>query len=262
MLTVRVIVKTIGSGQDSLPLASLTATETTGAGRVTVTVCVPVVTLPDASVAVYVIVVVPTGKTFPAGTPVRTSVTAPELSVAVAVPSSASVTTIDDAVPGICRVTFGGTTSTGFSVSVTVTSWVATVWLPKMSVAVQVIVVTPIGKRFPAGTPRADERGEGDVVGRGRSAERRVADEGRRLARVGRARDVRRQRQHRRLRRRASSRHACRSMTCRSSKDVVPARLIAPRPPSATAPLYENEPRTVPFSETVTAVPFSESDSL
>ena len=66
----------------------------------TVTVCVPVVTLPAASVAVYVIVVVPTGKTLPAGTPVRTIVTAPELSVAVAVPSSASVTTIDVASRG------------------------------------------------------------------------------------------------------------------------------------------------------------------
>jgi hypothetical protein len=38
----------------------------------------------------------PTGKTLPAGTPLRAMVTGPELSVAVAVPSCASLTTTDD----------------------------------------------------------------------------------------------------------------------------------------------------------------------
>ncbi len=43
MLPDRVIVKTIGSRRYSLPFGSLAPTEITGAGCVTVTVCVPVV---------------------------------------------------------------------------------------------------------------------------------------------------------------------------------------------------------------------------
>src|SRR4051794_10523271 len=149
----RVMVKTIGSRRYSLPLGSVAPTEMTGTGCDTVTVCVAVETLPAASVAVYVIVVVPTGKTLPAGTPVRTIVTDPALSVADALPSSASVTTIEVTPVATCRITAGGTIRTGFSVSTTVTFWVTTVWLPKTSMAVQVMVVTPIGKMFPAGTP-------------------------------------------------------------------------------------------------------------
>ena len=52
-------------------------------GCLTVIVCVPVVTFPAASVAVYVIVVVPTGKALPVGTPLRTTVTEPEFEVAI-----------------------------------------------------------------------------------------------------------------------------------------------------------------------------------
>ncbi len=99
------------------------------------------------------IVVLPTGKTFPAGTPLRTIVTGPALSVAVAVPSCASVITTDDCVAAIVTVMLAGTVSTGRSVSATVIFCVFTVLLPKMSVAVQVMVVVPIGKTLPAGTP-------------------------------------------------------------------------------------------------------------
>ena len=78
------------------------------------------------------IVVVPIGKTLPAGTPLRTIVTGrPELSVAVAAPSSASLTTTDVWVPVAARVTFAGAVTTGFSVSLTVIFCVFTVLLPK-----------------------------------------------------------------------------------------------------------------------------------
>src|SRR5690242_11872251 len=98
-------------------------------------------------------VVVPGAKTLPAGTPERVSVTDPELSEAVAVPSSASVTTIDVAVATMVRATFGGTTIVGLTRSTTVTVWVFVVTLSKTSLAVQVIVVVPSGKMLPAGTP-------------------------------------------------------------------------------------------------------------
>src|SRR5690349_25166769 len=57
----------------------------------TVTVCVACVELPAASVAVYVIVVIPVGKMLPAGTPVLTTVTLPVLSAVIGLPISASV---------------------------------------------------------------------------------------------------------------------------------------------------------------------------
>jgi hypothetical protein len=76
----------------------------------TVTVCVPVVELPDASVAVYVITVVPVGNRKFAGTPVREILTAEQLSVADATPSSSSSTTEHELVD----VTIGpGTLSVG-----------------------------------------------------------------------------------------------------------------------------------------------------
>ena len=78
---------------------------------------------------------------------------AAELSAALAAPSWASLTVADEAPFGTRTTTFGGAVNVGRSVSTTVTFCVFTVWLPKMSVAVQVTVVTPIGKRFPAGTP-------------------------------------------------------------------------------------------------------------
>ena len=88
--------------------------------------------------AVYVIVVVPTGKMFPAGTPLRATVAAPaQLSVAIAAPSAASLTTRPHAAPGpVATVTLAGAVSTGGLVSRTVTVRVAVVVLPAASVAV------------------------------------------------------------------------------------------------------------------------------
>src|SRR5512140_2656468 len=60
-----------------------------GVSSATEIVCVAVALFPLGSIAVYVIVVVPTGNRFPAGTPVRSTVT-PQLSLACAVPSAAS----------------------------------------------------------------------------------------------------------------------------------------------------------------------------
>ena len=74
----------------------------------TVTSCVRTVWLPKTSVAVHVIVVTPSGKMFPAGTPERTSEAMPTLSVAVAVPSVESLMNAV-ALPGsVERVTFAG----------------------------------------------------------------------------------------------------------------------------------------------------------
>jgi hypothetical protein len=62
-----------------------------------VTVWVAVLVRPAALVAVYVIVVTPTGKTLPAGTPVLCTVNPGQLSVAEAEPRSASDTnTVQD----------------------------------------------------------------------------------------------------------------------------------------------------------------------
>ena len=94
--------------------------ENCGSAPVTVTFWSPVVTFPDGSVAVQVIVVVPTAKTLPVGTPVRVIRTDPELSVPVAVPSSASPIVTDVAAP-MDRLTAGGTVSVGRSSSRTVT---------------------------------------------------------------------------------------------------------------------------------------------
>src|SRR5262249_36236060 len=68
----------------------------TGGPSSTMTLCVAVAVLPDASRAVYVITVVPTGKKLPAGTPVRVTFTV-QLSVAVGVPNSVSPTTTPQA---------------------------------------------------------------------------------------------------------------------------------------------------------------------
>jgi hypothetical protein len=76
----------------------------------TVTVCVAVVLLPEASVAVYVMTVVPVGNLKFAGIPVREILTAEQLSEAVATPSSSSSTTEHELV----LVTIGpGTISVG-----------------------------------------------------------------------------------------------------------------------------------------------------
>jgi hypothetical protein len=79
----------------------------------TVTVCVFTVVFPDASVAVYVTMVVPVGKLKFAGTPVRETLTAEQSSVAVATPSSSSKTMEHELVlatigPGTLRVSVGG----------------------------------------------------------------------------------------------------------------------------------------------------------
>jgi hypothetical protein len=62
---------------------------------ITVTVCCAVPVLLEGSVAVYVIVVVPTGKALPAGTPVRVTESDPaQESLAVAVPRVALLTVV------------------------------------------------------------------------------------------------------------------------------------------------------------------------
>jgi len=92
----------------------------------TVTVCVPVVTFPVASVATKEIVVVPTGKRLPAGTPDLWIVTGEQLSKALAVPSAASGTTTLHvvAVDPVTELTAGGTDRVGGVPSVTTTSCV------------------------------------------------------------------------------------------------------------------------------------------
>src|SRR6185369_11913517 len=99
---------------------------TGGVLSITVTVCVSSVKLPTRSVARYVTVVVPTGKTLPAGTPVRVTTTPAQLSLAVAVPSVALLTTVPHEVaPGpVETVTSFGAVIVGgmFGFSLTVTS--------------------------------------------------------------------------------------------------------------------------------------------
>src|ERR1051325_316713 len=87
-----------------------------GADAVTVTNCVPLDWLLLASVAVQVMVVLPRGKMFPAGTPLRVMVAQPQLSVAVAAPIVPSLTNaVHDASAG--TVTFAGTWITGAELS-------------------------------------------------------------------------------------------------------------------------------------------------
>ena len=110
----------------------------------TVTVWVASAELPAASVAVYVIVVVPTENTLPAGTPLRVVVTEPELSVAEALPSVASATDAAHAVAAgpVPTVTFAGAVMVGAVVSATVTRCVALAVLSEVSVTVYVRVIT------------------------------------------------------------------------------------------------------------------------
>src|SRR5262245_935829 len=94
---------------------------TGGVLSITVTVCVAVVKLPAPSVAFHVTVVFPTGKVLPDG--VRVMVTGPQLSVAVAIPSVALLTTVSQVVaPGpVYAVTVEGTNvNVGGVVSLTV----------------------------------------------------------------------------------------------------------------------------------------------
>jgi hypothetical protein len=83
------------------------------------------------------IVVVPTGKTFPDGTPVREIAPTPgQLSVAEALPMVASLTTVpQDVAPApVYAVTFAGGVITGTVLSITVTVCVAEALLPWASV--------------------------------------------------------------------------------------------------------------------------------
>ena len=117
-----------------------------GSLSTTVTVCVQLDRLPELSVAVQVIVVVPaeyvgSATGFPS---LRLPVTVglPQLSVAVAVP----VTTSAEQVPGkVLVVMLAGQVIFGGSVSFTVIVCVQDELLPEPSVAVQVIVVAPFG---------------------------------------------------------------------------------------------------------------------
>jgi hypothetical protein len=126
-----------------------------GVLSVTVTVWVAVDVFPSASIAVYVIVVVPFGKIFPAGTPLRVMLTGEQLSVAFAVPRSASLTNLSQLVaPGpVATATAAGAVTAGGVLSSTVTVWVAVALFPSASVAVYVMVVIPFGKIFSVGTP-------------------------------------------------------------------------------------------------------------
>ena len=76
------------------------------------------------AVVVQVTVVVPTGKKFPGGTPLRLIETAPQLSLAEAVPRVASLTTTPHPVaPGpVPAFTSGGAVIVGGVVSTTVTA--------------------------------------------------------------------------------------------------------------------------------------------
>src|SRR5437773_2871883 len=123
-----------------------------GAGlSITVTVCVAEAVLPCASVAEYVSVVLPSGKLFPDGTPLRVTAPTPgRLSVAEPLPSVAlrSLTvTPHEVAPGpVNSVTAAGGVTTGGVLSTTVTVCVVVAVLPAQSVAVQVTVVFPTGK--------------------------------------------------------------------------------------------------------------------
>src|SRR5436190_15552249 len=72
-------------------------------------------------------IVVPTGKTLPAGTPVRSRVTTPELSLAEAVPSVPSlIKRLQLVAPGpVPSVTLAGADTSGLIVSLTVIETVA-----------------------------------------------------------------------------------------------------------------------------------------
>src|SRR5262249_49377488 len=99
--------------------------------------------LPAASVAVQTTVVVPSGKALPELWS-QPALTGPPLSVAE--------TSKETAAPA-STVRSAGTVTTGGVVSCTVTRWVAVAEFPDRSVAVYVIVVAPIGKALPFGTP-------------------------------------------------------------------------------------------------------------
>jgi hypothetical protein len=94
-------------------------------------------------------VVVPTGKMLPAGTPLRVMLTAPEqVLAAVAVPSVASLTKAlhEVALAPVVAVTAGGARTVGDSLPVTVTLKVQVASGLMPFDAVQVTAVVPAGK--------------------------------------------------------------------------------------------------------------------
>jgi hypothetical protein len=117
----------------------------------TVTVKLHVAVLPDASVAVQVTVVAPTGKHEPDGG-VQTTTTPGQLSLAV---GGGNMTIKHAGAPdahtfwGVTAVTLAGHVITGGWVSLTVTVNVQLAELPTASMTVQVTVVVPTGKNDP-----------------------------------------------------------------------------------------------------------------
>src|SRR5688572_27412484 len=119
-----------------------------GVSSTMVIVCVSVATLPAASVAFHVIVVGPTGKKFPAGTPRRTILTVQLLlSLTTASPKSASLRIKPHAPPPapVESDLSAGASIVGAVVSfrLTVTVWVQESLRPLASDAVQMTVVVP-----------------------------------------------------------------------------------------------------------------------
>ena len=110
---------------------------TGGVLSATVTTWVRIVVFPLGSTAVYVTVVAPTGKTFPAGTPVRVTVTE-QLSDATATPSVASAIVFPQIVaPGPVTVLIAaGGVKRGGVLSRTVTTCVPIALFPLGSTAV------------------------------------------------------------------------------------------------------------------------------
>ena len=108
---------------------------------VTVTSWVALAVLPAGSVAVHVMVVAPTTNVLPAGT--RVTVTVPELSEAVAVPSVALLTVVEHAAaPGpVKAVTATGAVIVGAVLSTTVIVCARVAKLPAASVALNVRVM-------------------------------------------------------------------------------------------------------------------------
>src|SRR5688572_7854730 len=111
-----------------------------------VTVKIPVVVLPSASVAMFVTVVTPSGKVEPDGG-VLTTVGTEQLSVAV----TTKLTTALLCPGGTTSEMFAGRLRTGFWVSTMVTRNEFVVRLPAISVAMQTTVVVPFGKTEPEG---------------------------------------------------------------------------------------------------------------
>src|SRR5437763_6382583 len=145
------LVAVVFSGRKTVMLAGQLMTG--GVLSITVTVCVAVAVLPAPSVAVQMMVVVPTGNVLPEG--LRVTLTE-QLSLAVAVPGSTTVSHVVAPEP-VYAVTLAGTdVNVGGVVSLTVNMTVAVVVFPapllllEPSFAVSVIVCGPRPTTVPA----------------------------------------------------------------------------------------------------------------